>query len=452
MYEILGKMRKIFIVLIIFSFANQLFAKTYYVSFSEGDDLNNGLSPAKPFKTTSRIEWMTKTGDDRILFKRGDSWLDEDYPVYFRGPTITNTKLDYYGAYGEGEKPVLGRICLANNLILCGLHIKYDGGEGTPFKVVVNESSNIVIQDCLLEGNNDGNTIQITCSKNITVTNCIITGGNDAAVSIANSKDIIVQNSYLSGYYNGIIIFKSHSKHECYNNLIRNNTCLSLASGGGAAIELGWGGIKENIVYGNICYGNNYGLFLSGHNNIVFNNIICDLAPYTLTVGIRLTGHRDPKWQKNWDCHDNDIYNNTIVTTGIALNIDGNYPGVHRNRFMNNIFYSSGKALLWVRDNGSDNLRDSLRMNYNCWYHPSGDFKIRWGYPKYMDHTFEEYRAFSRQGSKSIFADPRFRENYKLMPGSKCIGSGVKLDEFSFDFSGCKRKDSWDIGAYSFER
>jgi len=441
-------MLKIILLLILFNVSNLLYAKTYYVSFSEGDDLNSGLSPAVPFKTTSRVEWMTKTGNDKILFKRGDSWLKEEYPVYFRGPTITNTKLDYYGAYGQGAKPILGRISLTNNLILSGLHVKHDGGEGSGFEVVAHKVSNVIVQDCFFEGDNDGNTFQITSSKNITVANCIITGGNDAAVSIANSHDVIVQNSYLTGHYDGVVVFKSRPERKCYNNLIRNNTCVSLAVGGGASIELGWGGIAGNIVYGNICYGNNYGLFVSGHNNMVFNNIICDLVPYNLTVGIRLTGQREPTWQKKWDGHNNCIYNNTVVTDGIALNIDGNYPGVYKNTIINNIFYSGGKAIIWVRDKGPANLRKSLKMNYNCWYHPSGMFKIKWGYPKYIDHTFEEYRALSRQDSKSIFADPLFRENYKLSNTSKCIGSGVKLKEFSFDFIGKKRAGKWDIGAY----
>ncbi|MCD6460142.1 right-handed parallel beta-helix repeat-containing protein [bacterium] len=444
-------MKKFFLTILFLLLGIHSYAETYYVSYSEGNDANNGLSASNAFKTTSRIEWLTKTGNDKILFKRGDNWLAEDYPVYLRGPTVTNTKLDYYGAYGQGEMPVLGRINLTNNLILNGLHIKDDGGDGDRFKTVLYKVNNVIIQNCFLEGDNEGNTLQIVSSGNIIILNCIITGGNDAAVSIANSHDVIVQNSHLSGRYNGVVIFRSGYQYECYNNLIRNNTCVSLAVGGGAAIELGWGGIKENIVYGNICYGNNYGLFISGHNNLVFNNIICDIGHYNLVVGIRLTGVKAPKWQKKWDCSNNYLYNNTVVTKGIALNIDGNYPGVYNNTLINNIFYSQAKALLWIRNNGRDNLRNSVKMDYNLWYHPSGLFKIRWGYPKYMQYTFKEYKALSGQDANGFFADPLLDKDFKPSSSSKCIDNGLKLKIFSFDFKGKKRIGKWDIGACRFD-
>ena len=70
---------------------------TYYVSSSDGDDNNDGLSPEKPWKTLQKVtrsENILKAGD-AVLFKRGDLWRER---VTFCGGVT-------YSAYGEGEKP-----------------------------------------------------------------------------------------------------------------------------------------------------------------------------------------------------------------------------------------------------------------------------------------------------------------------------------------------------------
>lgn len=74
----------------------------YYVSSSEGDDDNDGLSPEKPFKTLDRVHSQAyvnnnplKSGD-AVFFKRGDVW---------RGETYICVEGVVYSAYGVGDKP-----------------------------------------------------------------------------------------------------------------------------------------------------------------------------------------------------------------------------------------------------------------------------------------------------------------------------------------------------------
>ena len=68
---------------------------TYYVSFSDGDDQNDGKSPTKAVRTLTAASTLVKSGD-RVLFKRGDVWRGEELRMR-SGVT--------YGAYGSGAKP-----------------------------------------------------------------------------------------------------------------------------------------------------------------------------------------------------------------------------------------------------------------------------------------------------------------------------------------------------------
>lgn len=74
-------------------------ARVFYVSNS-GNDLNDGCTPEKAFKTLEKVNSLVQKGNDiktYICFKRGD---------VFRG-TLNAVDNVTYTAYGEGEKPIL---------------------------------------------------------------------------------------------------------------------------------------------------------------------------------------------------------------------------------------------------------------------------------------------------------------------------------------------------------
>lgn len=72
--------------------------KIYYVSSSEGDDANDGLSEAKPWKTLTRVNNTTVPAGSVILFKRGDVWN-------MQGRFLSKANVTF-SAYGEGAKPM----------------------------------------------------------------------------------------------------------------------------------------------------------------------------------------------------------------------------------------------------------------------------------------------------------------------------------------------------------
>ena len=66
----------------------------YYVS-AEGDDRNDGLTPARAWRTPARVGAAELNPGDGVFFRRGD---------LFRGQVITRPGV-LYAAYGTGEKP-----------------------------------------------------------------------------------------------------------------------------------------------------------------------------------------------------------------------------------------------------------------------------------------------------------------------------------------------------------
>ena len=74
---------------------------TYYISFTSGNDDNDGKSEDNPFKNLGKINSITYKPGDKIMFKSGDSWRG-----YFKilGSGEASNKIEI-GAYGSGSKP-----------------------------------------------------------------------------------------------------------------------------------------------------------------------------------------------------------------------------------------------------------------------------------------------------------------------------------------------------------
>jgi len=73
---------------------------TFYISSSEGSDLNDGLNSSQPLRTFSKALSMMGS-NRRFLFKCGDQWkISHGAVIDADGPGII-------GAYGEGAKPVI---------------------------------------------------------------------------------------------------------------------------------------------------------------------------------------------------------------------------------------------------------------------------------------------------------------------------------------------------------
>lgn len=69
---------------------------TYYVS-NDGNDSNNGKSPAAAIKTIAKVKQLDLKSGDAVLFRRGDTFRTDERITVKNGVT--------YSAYGTGAKP-----------------------------------------------------------------------------------------------------------------------------------------------------------------------------------------------------------------------------------------------------------------------------------------------------------------------------------------------------------
>lgn len=93
-----------FQIFLIFFFTQNLFAQTqYYVSSSEGNDKNDGLTPSSPWASITRLNKQKLIPGDNIKFKRGD--------VFFGQLRVDESGSSdayiHFSDYGEGELPII---------------------------------------------------------------------------------------------------------------------------------------------------------------------------------------------------------------------------------------------------------------------------------------------------------------------------------------------------------
>lgn len=102
----------VYIFLFLTMFTVPSFSAEYYIA-SGGNDNNNGLSPASPWQSISKVNTMSNTfvAGDQILFNRGDKFLGE-IKVNKSGASGNNI---IYGSYGVGELPeITGKKAVTN--------------------------------------------------------------------------------------------------------------------------------------------------------------------------------------------------------------------------------------------------------------------------------------------------------------------------------------------------
>jgi len=95
---------------------------TYYVDASGGNDSNDGLSSSNAWKTISKVNSMSFSPGDSILFKRGEIWRRETLIIDDSG---NSTDYITFGAYGSGEKPIISGADLVTGWINEGANIWY---------------------------------------------------------------------------------------------------------------------------------------------------------------------------------------------------------------------------------------------------------------------------------------------------------------------------------------
>lgn len=94
--------KKFSIVLLVFCFGQSYAQKNYYFSSSTGNDFNVG-NEASPFQTISKLNSLVLIAGDKILFKKGDTFIGQIVVSYSGSVGLPII----YDSYGSGELPLL---------------------------------------------------------------------------------------------------------------------------------------------------------------------------------------------------------------------------------------------------------------------------------------------------------------------------------------------------------
>ena len=323
-----------------------------YVSSSQGNDNNDGLSQLTPVKTLAKGQSLIRSNhSDWMVLRRGDVW-DESFGTWTRSGTSADNPV-VVSSYGAGDRPLVnvrnGESAIAlknagvNNFAMIGIHIrsyqeqnkKQEKGVSLP-----GNYQNIYLDDMFIEGFT-GNVVTETCEtcvrKNLVITHSIIANaynpeGNASGIFITSTDGIKVEDSifYHNGWNNGNVSYDSTARktaatqfnqglylshNNTANTIVRNNIIADTANGG---VWLRRGGLAEN----NFFVHNTNALLVAIGPNTVRNNVIVEGVN---NIDGDKVGGIETKPTNTGTVFENNLIVNAAKNTGSAFKAVGSF-------------------------------------------------------------------------------------------------------------------------------
>jgi parallel beta-helix repeat protein len=504
-------MMKKFILFFVFTFSIISNAqKTYYISSSQGNDSNNGLSENASWKTIAKLQAFLPSAipGDKFLLKSGDTWTDRGNKsttysglvgLDLTGVHGTSDKYITIGSYSNGEKPkfnfagtgaviqltgatyikiqnlIMTSIAEQSNRPKWGIHAIGSIGGG---------AHNVDILNCVLDGLQMGIVIQ-DANHTITIEGCEIKNSSSGSGIFANVTNLTIRNNTIrnngrldNGYDHQIYL------QDAINALIEGNNITHNNEGGGGLISIaGADGItiRHNTIYNSnwsaIIIGDRYKGVLAGGQELYYvdNALIEKNIIYNCPRGIdiRATSSLGPGDYTSLVIKNNIIYNANVV--GIRtedLNLFSNsiianntlYNNLVGIRFgsgvtysnviaKNNIIYNNQYSTGCLLEVSNASHLSNIDLNNNLFYSTVGnDTKV--GSTTRSLELFKSAFPNDEQNSKSL--NPSFKNpssfDFHLTENSSAINIGAHLSSLGVnnDFDGNPRPsgNGFDIGAY----
>ena len=249
-----------------------------YVSSSEGNDANDGLSEATPKRTINAGRALLRSGyPDWILFRRGDVFSEAGWEVGgYGGRSLIEPQV--WSTYGDGPRPVFTPPAGSgspgfrfnwspSNVAVIGLHIRAGaaGGGSGIFLIASNlDLENFLIEDCLIEGFKDNINIQGTAARpirNLTIRRSVVVDAfppgtaHSQGAYINNVDGILIEESIFdnNGWRTADRSDATIFNHNLYissgnspNAVIRKNIIARASSHG---LQLRCGGVIEDNLF-----------------------------------------------------------------------------------------------------------------------------------------------------------------------------------------------------------
>lgn len=200
---------------------------TYYISSSEGNNSNDGLSPGAPWADFTNVNSKVFSPGDQILLKRGDVWNQLFQPA---GGNGTEENPIIISSYGVGSRPVIeGASTYSNTLVINNgswwtlRGLEFRGAKmGPQFLYTTLQNEGIVIEDNYIHdlvGGPVATALHVRCDSY----DVIPEDTDDAWIA----KNVLIQNNVIgptSSY--GIVVMNSNTAAKAnalQNVIVKNN-------------------------------------------------------------------------------------------------------------------------------------------------------------------------------------------------------------------------------------
>lgn len=358
-----------------------------FVSSSEGNDTNNGRSPAHPVRSLARAKQLMRNGHpDWMLLRRGDTWTESfgTWPISGRSQTERTVIASY------GESDARPRLLLTDAtgitspyqqetsfVAIVGIHFQAHRPNATAARGIrwLSTGRDLLIEDCFVEGFKDNITIEgqtgfrdAILRRNIIV-DAWSSEGHSQGVYISKTTGVLIEENVVdkNGWNPAVPGAEANTfKQNIYVQtgvtgvVFRGNITSRAAAAG---VQLRSGGIAEN----NLMYANPMGMRFgypddgNSATGQIRNNVVLGgpLPRYEGGFGIWTERLRNVDVVGNVVAHAPEGNSNIVAFTlgGFAENA----------KFENNVVYkwesaTNGTAL---RTSSSDN--SNTRFRHNVW-------------------------------------------------------------------------------------
>ena len=378
-----------------------------YVSSSQGNDANDGLSEAKPKRTIGAGKNLLRDGyPDWLLLKKGDTWNEGFGQWKTAGRSPSEPLL--VSSYGNGSRPQINPGSGANgfsiftgtvhDIAVVDLHFRGDPGNlnGDGFAWLSNNKNGLV-EGCLFEYFGVG--VDLQGPDNVVVRRNVIAYAGHNAMYVVNvsgllieenvidqialqAPDIFKQGIYLDNEGNtGMVVrgnivsnVSSHGLQLRPGGLAENNlfvrTSIALELGGGDSWAANSGGVVAQALNNVILDGKNISPSTPRGWGILMQNVASALVEGNVIANAPLAGNPRPievdGWENGKRVHNVTLRNNTVTGWGgNGLRVKGD-PGTSVKNLVvdSNDFQNAVDSLFMMEvDNGNTTSEITSQKN-----------------------------------------------------------------------------------------
>jgi hypothetical protein len=353
-------------------------SKIIYVSSSTGDDVNDGLSEAKPKKTIAAGYSLLRTDfPDHLLLKKGDVWVDTFGTWKKCGRSLQEPMV--VGSYGTGPRPLLktggnnglitqnssGTPLVMHSVTISGLSFyahtrdpqgtEFVSSQTSPVGVkLLRGGHHMILDDCLFRSYHNAIVIQDyenTGMQDMTVRGCVAVDsysdnqGHSQGIYCSGVDRLLIEdcvfdhNGWNTAFPGAIATMYNHNmylQYNCKNVTTRRNILMRASS---HAIQQRSGGIMENT----FAWRNPIGLTMGSNQNPVPNlgTVTGSIKNSVILEGNDIT----PALPRGWGVHfeptdiaaitvENNVIANVVATGTNRLSIFDKPAGTYVNNIV----------------------------------------------------------------------------------------------------------------------